>query len=155
MVKYVFLHNSGQRNAFAYVSFSNRSRCVFDLLKVPEPSNPMLKFGNNLTSSKVKVKVICEDQQVFSPPPTHKYTCEVSLKSYCQFFRYHVPIVGCKLVRRKKEERMTQTLWHRLTLCDTNYAMKEQPDVKVTNNLKIFPRTFNWHVLVSIHCAVM
>ena len=26
-------------------------------------------------------------------PFTHKYTCEVSLKSYCQFVCYGVPIV--------------------------------------------------------------
>ena len=50
MVKDVILHNGGQRNAFAYVSRSNRSRYFFDLLKVPDPSYPVLKFGDDLSS---------------------------------------------------------------------------------------------------------
>ena len=36
-------------------------------------------------------------------PPTNKYTCEVSSKSYCQFVRYSVPIIDLKVARRKKE----------------------------------------------------
>ena len=50
MVKDVFLHNGGQRNTFAYVSRSNRSGCFFDLLKGPDPSYSVLKFGDNLSS---------------------------------------------------------------------------------------------------------
>ena len=33
-------------------------------------------------------------------PWSHEYTCEVSLKSYCQLFRYGEQIVA----RRKKKE---------------------------------------------------
>ena len=49
MVKDLFLYNGGQRNAFAYVSRSNRSRCFFNLLKGTDSSYPVLKFGNNLS----------------------------------------------------------------------------------------------------------
>ena len=49
MVKDVFLYNGGQRNAFAYVSRSDRSRC-FWFIERPDPSYPVLKFGNNLSS---------------------------------------------------------------------------------------------------------
>ena len=48
MVKDIFLHNGGQRNAFAYVTGSNSSRYVFNLLKGPDPSYLVLKFGNIL-----------------------------------------------------------------------------------------------------------
>ena len=50
MVKDIFLHNGGQRNgnAFAYVTRSNSSRYVFNLLKGPDPSYLVLKFGNIL-----------------------------------------------------------------------------------------------------------
>ena len=40
------------------------------------------------------------------PPPTNKYTCEVSLKSYCQFFSYGLSIVGRKVASRKKKDRI-------------------------------------------------
>ena len=50
MVKDVFLYNGGQRNTFAYVSRSNRSWMFFDLLKGPDPSYSVLKFGDNLSS---------------------------------------------------------------------------------------------------------
>ena len=50
LVKDVILHNGGQRNAFAYVSRSNPLKIFFDLLKVPDPSYPVLKFGDDLSS---------------------------------------------------------------------------------------------------------
>ena len=42
-------------------------------------------------------------------PRTHKYTYQVSLKSYCQFFRYDVPIIDQNVARkRKKKERRSR-----------------------------------------------
>ena len=48
IIKDIFLHNGGQRNAFAYVKRSNRPRCVFHLLKGLNPGYLVLKFGNIL-----------------------------------------------------------------------------------------------------------
>ena len=48
IVKDIFLHNGGQRNAFAYVTRSNRPRCFFHLLKGLNPGYLVLKFGNIL-----------------------------------------------------------------------------------------------------------
>ena len=48
IVKDIFLHNGGQRNAFAYVTCSNRPRYFFHLLKGLNPSYLVLKFGNIL-----------------------------------------------------------------------------------------------------------
>ena len=82
----------------------------FYLLKGPEPSYSVLKFGDNLSTrnrdmaqnvilqgcdfersrSSVKVKMF----SINLPPPTHKYTCEVSSKSYCQFFHYGRAIIN-------------------------------------------------------------
>ena len=47
IVKDVFLHDGGQRNTFAYISRSNHSRRCFIIYKSPEPSYPVLKFGDN------------------------------------------------------------------------------------------------------------
>ena len=49
MVKDVFLYNGSQRNTFACVLRSNRSM-FFNLLKGLDPSYPVLKFDNNLSS---------------------------------------------------------------------------------------------------------
>ena len=52
MVKDVILHNGGQRNAFAYVSRSNRSRYFLICWKSPTQATcyPVLKFGDDLSS---------------------------------------------------------------------------------------------------------
>ena len=65
MVKDVFLQNGGQRNAFADVSRSNCSRFFFNIyFKGPDPSYPMLKFGDNYPSRKCDMaqNVILQDQ---------------------------------------------------------------------------------------------
>ena len=96
-----------------------------------------------------KVKVIREGQNNFyqTLATTQKYTCEVSSKSYHHFF----DTVFQSLIERwpgKERRNMTETLWLMLTLCNTNYAMKERPDVKWPgNNLRIFPWAFTWYEL--------
>ena len=90
---------------------------VFYLLKGPDPNYPVLKFGNNLSSrnrdmAQSVILYSCDLERSRSTvrsikfctamrTHTHEYTCEVSLKSYCQLFRYGEQIVA----RRKKKER--------------------------------------------------
>ena len=116
MVKDVILHNGGQRNAFAYVSRSNRSR-YFWFVESPRPKLPCVKiwwrfvqqeprYGpkcdfTHLWPWKVKVKHEVNKILHWNAHTTHEYTCEVSLKSYGQLFRYGEQIVA----RRKKERR--------------------------------------------------
>ena len=46
------------------------------------------------------------------------------------------------------QERIKQTIWRTMTLCDANYAMKEQLHLIVTcNNLTILPWIFIWYKL--------
>ena len=117
MVKDFFLHNGGQRNAFAYVSRSNPSGCFFNLLKGPDPSYSVLKFGDNLSSrnrdmaqsvilyscdlerSRSSVRSIIFGTALFTLPMSI-YICQVSLKSYCQLFRYG----SLKVARRKRKK---------------------------------------------------
>ena len=49
-MKTSFLQNGGEHNAFEYVSHSNHSRCL-NLIKGPDPSYHVLKFGDNFPSS--------------------------------------------------------------------------------------------------------
>ena len=131
-IKDVFLHNGGQCNAFAYVSHSNLSRC-FWFIKRPDPSYPMLKVCDNLSSmnwdmaqnvilqgcdlersrSSVKVKKFF----FIKPQPlTHKYTCAVSLKS-CNFPATVSQALTEKWSGEEEIKNMPETLWHRLTPC--------------------------------------
>ena len=107
-VKDVFLHNGGQRNAFAYVSRSNCSRCFFNLLKDPNPSYPVLRFGDNLSSrnrdmaqnviskccnlewSRSSVKVKTDSIRPRHPPISARVKFHQNL--ICLFFCYGVPI---------------------------------------------------------------
>ena len=84
----------------------------------------------------------------YFPHPTHEHTCEVSLRSYWQFLWKTCAQQKLARTRKKEERTLGQRVWRTLTLCDANYAMKEQPDVNViTHTLKIFLWTFIWHKL--------
>ena len=60
--------------------------------------------GCDLERSRSSVKVSKFSIRPLSP--TYKYTCEVSLKSYCQFFSYGLSIVDRKVAGRKKKDRI-------------------------------------------------
>ena len=52
-----------------------------------------------------------------------------------------------KEMKERRKKKM-ETLWLMLILCDTNYAMKERPDIKWPGNtLKILHWTFIWYKL--------
>ena len=117
---------------------------VLNFIKGPDQSYSALKFGDNLSSrnrdmaqnvilqlcdlegsrSSVKVKKF----SIRPPLTTCKFMCEVSSKSYGQFFCYSIPIIDQKVARkRKKDDRNTLT---HVDSCDASYAMKERSDVK-------------------------
>ena len=94
---------------------------VCDLLNGPVSNHPMLNSGDNLSSrnrdivqnvilafydletSRLSVKV---NKVSFRPLPlTHKYTCEVSLRSYRHLFRFSRTIVLPKACQGKEERR--------------------------------------------------
>ena len=117
MVKDVFLYNGGQRRV--RLTFKPL-KMFFDLLKGPDPSYPVLKFGNNLSSrnrdmAQSVILYSCDLERSRSMMrsikfctamhTTHEHTCEVSLKSYCQLFRYGEQIVDRKVARTRKKER--------------------------------------------------
>ena len=86
-----------------------------------DPSYSVFKFGDNLSNrnrdmaqnvisqgcdlerSRSLVKVKKFSIRLLSL--IHKYTCEASSKSYCQFYHYGIAIVDQKVARRKKTER--------------------------------------------------
>ena len=67
-----------------------------------------------------KVKVNHEVNKILhcNAHTTHEYTCEVSLKSYCQLFRYGEQIVDQKVARKRRIKRNSltdvDTLWRKL-----------------------------------------
>ena len=152
MAKDVFLHNGGQRNAFAYVSRSNRSRYFYDLLKGPDRSYPVIKFGDNLSRrnrdmaqsvilyncdlersrSSVRSIIFCTAIRILPMSIHAKFYWDPTAVSL-----ENLRIIWPKVARRKKkeEERRTlgETVWRTLTLCDANYTMKDGSDVNVTN----------------------
>ena len=115
-----FLHNGGQCNVRVRHTFI-LFKIFFRLLKSPDPSYSVLKFGDKVYSrnrdmaqnvilqgcdlerSRSSVKV--NKFSIKSLSPTHKYTCEVSLKSYNQFFSYGLSIVDRKVARRKTKKK--------------------------------------------------
>ena len=64
----------------------------------------------DLEKSRSSVKV--NKFSIRPPSLTHKYMCEVSLKSYRQFFSYGLLIIDRKVARRKKTEYDGNTLTH-------------------------------------------
>ena len=136
---------------------------LFNLLKGPNPSYPVLKFGDNLSSRNRDM-----DQNVIL------YSCDLersrsSVRSiiFCTAIRtlpisihtkFHWDPTSSffgKLAHnlsksdQEKEERRKKNLkrnsWRTLTLCDTNYTMKDRSDVKVTNTWFI-DLSLNFHL---------
>ena len=64
-----------------------------------------------------KVKVKHEVNKILhcNAHTTHEYTCEVSLKSYGQLFRYGEQIVDRKVARRKNKKKQFDGRWHFVT----------------------------------------
>ena len=87
--------------------------------------------GCDLERSRASVEV--KQFSIRLPPPTHKYTCEISLKSYCQFSLYGRVIVDQRWPGERSENK-EETIWQTLGLCDANYALKGCTDVKVTGS---------------------
>ena len=90
-------------------------------------------------------------------PSTHKqtYTCEISWDLIASFSgMVEQSLTESQVARRSKKERRNigETLGFKLTLCDANYAMKEQFDIKVT--CTCFDDPFLSISCVSIHWAV-
>ena len=135
----------------------------FDLLKGPNPSYPVLKFGDDLSSrnqdmaqnvtlcncdldrsrSSVRSIIFCTAIRTL-PMSIHVKFHWDPTGSFSGKLAHNLPKSG-----QEKERRILgETVWWTLTLCDANYTMKERSDVKwPTHNLKIFPWTFIWHKL--------
>ena len=132
----------------------------FDLLKGPDPSYPVLTFGNNLSSRNrdMAQSVILYDLERSRSTVRSIKICTAMRTlpmSIHVKFRWNL-IASCldtvnKSLTEKwpgEERKNKKKAWRMLTLCDTNYAMKEWSDVKVSiQNLKIFPWTFIWYGL--------
>ena len=99
MVKDIFLQKNGaQCNAFSYVSCKHSLRFIFNLLKDPDPSYLVLKFGDDFPQQKLRYGQECDLQNYDIKRPrlpvkvkniltsnlhgTHECTCEISLRSY-------------------------------------------------------------------------
>ena len=125
-----FLHNGGQRNAFAYISLSNHSRWFLIYWKALTQGmliwwqfvQQELRYGQKCDSTESwpsKVKVIHEDQKAL-----RSARCHLPISKHVKF-----PKSG----QEKKKERIWRKHFHAgnwLTLCDANYTVKEWPDVK-------------------------
>ena len=134
MVKDVFLLNGGQGNVMRLRTSHVQTAQDVNLnsWKGPNQSYSVLKFPENLSSrnrnmaqnvilqvydlerSRLSMKV--KWFSIRPLPPTHKYMYQVSLKFYCQFFRYDAPIVDQNVARKRKKEdagrrrKITKTL---------------------------------------------
>ena len=123
---------AGQRNAFAYVSRSKPLKIFFDLLKVPDPSYPVLKFGDDLSSrnrgmAQNVILHICDLERSRSNTRSIKFctamrTLPMSIHAKFRWnlmascFRYGEQIVARKRRRRIKRNSLTDVdiLWRKL-----------------------------------------
>ena len=157
MVKDVFLHNGGQCNVRVHHTFI-LFKIYFCLLKSPDPSYSVLKFGDKVYSrnrdmAQTVILQGCDLERSMSSVKVNKFsirprhppisTREVSLKSYNQVFSYGLSIVDRKVARRKrkKKDRIWQkhfnTGWHfvmQITSWISDLTWKwPGPDLKISS----------------------
>ena len=125
----------------------------FDLLKDPDPSYLVLKFGDDLSSRKrdMTQNVIlhsCDLERSRSSVRSIIFCTAIRTLPMSIHVKFHwdptgsvsgklahnLPKSGQEKERKKKESRtLGETVWRTLTLCNANYTMKERSDVKVTS----------------------
>ena len=142
----------------------------FDLLKGPDPSYSVLKFGDNLSSrnrdmAQSVILYSCDLERSRSSVrsiilhcnsyTTHEHICQVSLKSYCQLFRYGSLKVAIR--KRRKKERIKRnsltdvdTLWRKLRHEGKIWRKSDQHMI-----WRSFPELSFGISCVSIHWAVI
>ena len=133
----------------------------FNLLKGPDPSYPVFKFGDDLSSrnrdmAQNVILHICDLERSRSSVRSTIFCTEIRTLPMSKHVRFHRHPNGSfsgklaqnlpKSGQEKERRTLWETIWRTLTLCDANYTMKERSDVKVTtHDLKIFLWTFFWH----------
>ena len=101
---------------------------------------------------------VCKYSELSYAHTTHEYTCEVSLKSYGQLFRYGEQIVARRKKERKKERRRIKR--NSLTGVDTLWRkLRHEREIWRKSDQHVIWRSFpepsfgiSW---VSIHWAVI
>ena len=120
---------------------------LVDLLKGSNPSYPVLKLGDDLSSRNrdMAQNVIlhsCDLERSRSSVRSIIFCTAIRTLPMSIHVKFHWDPTGSFSVKlahtlpksgqEKKRRILRETVWRTLTLCDANYTMKERSDVKVT-----------------------
>ena len=136
LFKNVFLQRGGIR---VYLSHEQNAKNVFHFCKGPDPSELVLNFGDSFLSSNrdTDQNVILQGRDLersISSIMINNTSIGIPLQVYTwSFIEMLLPFLPGRWCNRwpncdqeEKSRINMETLWCTLTLCDANYAMKEQ-----------------------------